>query len=104
MIHKYWKPSNICCVSGELLNHENIDVKVGYWLPYLWKPVRKDLKSWCNKYEKSIIITPNTCHPQNQNCFQHIRLDCSHPNVIGSFFGRNRYIVKCKLCGKEIKP
>ena len=40
LTHKHWKPSNICCESGEVLTKENIDVKVGYWLPFLWKPIR----------------------------------------------------------------
>ena len=101
LTHKYWQPSNICCESGEVLTKENIDVKVGYWLPYLWKPIRKDLKqqamkfeafecqkidcscndckhldrakSWCNKLDKKTSINENLCHPQNQNCFEHRR-------------------------------
>lgn len=99
--HKSWSPSNICCESGEMLTMENIDVKVGYWTPFLWKPIRKDLKkqamkfealecqkidcscndcghlnrsaSWCNKLNKETKIHSNLCHPQNQECFKHIR-------------------------------
>jgi hypothetical protein len=99
LTHKYWQPSNICCESGEVLTKENIDVKVGYWLPYLRKPIRKDLKqqamkfealecqkidsscsdckhldrakSWCNKLDKKTNINENLCHPQNQHCFEH---------------------------------
>lgn len=99
LIHKYWKPSNICCESGEILNKENIDVKISYWTPFIWKPIRKDLKqqamkyeafecqkidascndckyldrmkSWCNNLEKEIIINENLCHVQNQQCFIH---------------------------------
>ena len=44
LTHKYWRPSNICCESGELLTKENIDVKVGYWTP---KDGRKiDIDTW----------------------------------------------------------
>lgn len=97
--HKYWVPSNICCESGEVLTKENIDVKIGYWSPNIWKPIRKDLKqetmkfeafecqkidcscndckhldrqkSSCNKLDKTIVINANYCHIQNQNCFEH---------------------------------
>lgn len=99
LIHKFWQPSRICCESGEELTAENIDVKVGYWTPFVWKPIRKDLKhdamkiealecqkidcscndckhldrakSWCNKLEKKTDIIENMCHPQNQQCFEH---------------------------------
>lgn len=27
---------------------------------------------------------------------------CGHPHTIGSFFGGNRYIVKCKDCREEL--
>lgn len=101
LIHKYWCPSNICCESKEILTPENIDIKISYWFPFIWKPIRSDLKikamkdeafgcqmidcscndckhlnrekSLCNKFNKKIIINPNTCHPQNQNCFEHRR-------------------------------
>jgi hypothetical protein len=101
LTHKYWQPSNICCESGEVLTNENIDVKIGYWVPYIWKPIRKDLKqkamkfeayecqkidcscndclhlerskSWCNKFDKKTTINGNICHPQNQECFEHRR-------------------------------
>jgi len=101
LTHKYWRPSNICCESGELLTKENIDVKVGYWTPNLWKPVRKDLKqeamkfealecqkidcscndckylertnSYCNKLDMQVIVNSNSCHAQNQGCFEHRR-------------------------------
>ena len=101
LIHKYWLPSKICCETREELTIENIDIKVGYWLPFLWKPIRKDLKQqamkhealecqkidcscndckcldrskhWCNKLNKKISINENLCHPQNQNCFEHRR-------------------------------
>lgn len=109
--HKYWKPSNICCESGEVLTKDNIDVKVGYWTPNLWKPIRKDLKqesmkleaiecqkidcscndcislnrtdNWCNKLNKAISINVNLCHPQNQTCFQH-RRSSDHLTVIST--------------------
>jgi hypothetical protein len=99
--HKYWMPSNICCESGDILTTDNIDIKVGYWFPHLWKPIRKDLKqqamkfealecqkidcscndckyldrvkSWCNKLDKKTNINGNFCHPQNINCFEHRR-------------------------------
>lgn len=101
LTHKYWMPSKNCCESGEELTDENIDVKVGYWTPFLWKPIRTDLKQqamkfealecqkidcscndckhldrakgWCNKLDKKTIINENLCHPQNQNCFEHRR-------------------------------
>ena len=31
-----------------------------------------------------------------------IKSVCKHTNVIGSFFGEERYIVKCKDCDKEL--
>lgn len=31
-----------------------------------------------------------------------IKSVCGHPHTIGSFFGGNRYIVKCKDCGEEL--
>lgn len=101
LTHKYWRPSNICCESGEVLTNDNIDIKVGYWTPNLWKPIRKDLRQeaikfealecqkidvscndckhldrtnkHCNKLNKKVSIKPNACHPQNQNCFEHRR-------------------------------
>ena len=101
LTHLYWCPSNICCESGELLTKESIDVKIGYWTPNIWKPIRKDLKqeamrfeafecqkidcscsdckyldrakSWCNKLDKKTSIDANLCHIQNQNCFEHRR-------------------------------
>ncbi len=97
--HKYWKPSNVCCESGEVLTEVNIDVKTGYWTPNIWKPIRVDLKqvsmkneafecqkidcscsdcfyldrakSWCMKLDKPIKINSNLCHIENQNCFKH---------------------------------
>lgn len=97
--HLYWNPSNICCESKEILNRENIDIKVGYWTPFVWKPIHKDLllsskrseafncqcidmscndciyldrgNSKCSLLNKNIKIVPNTCHPQNINCFKH---------------------------------
>lgn len=101
LTHKYWMPSRICCESGETLTLENIDVKIGYWWPNIWKPIRKDLKQeamkfeafecqkidsscnnckhldrankWCNKLQKNVAINENLCHPENQDCFEHIR-------------------------------
>jgi len=95
--HKYWKPSNICCESGEVLTRDTIGVKVGYWTPFIWKPIRKDLLLESKKYEasechkidcscndcialdredgycevkkKNVNISPNTCCPENQGCF-----------------------------------
>ena len=102
LVHKYWNPSNICCESGELLTREDMDVKIGYWHPHVWKPIRKDLKaqamakealdcqsidcscndckffdrggSMCKKFGRATVATVNTCHPQNQDCFEHRRL------------------------------
>jgi len=101
LTHKYWLPSKICCETHEELTKENIDIKVGYWLPFLWKPIRKDLRqqavkyevlecqkidcscndckfleraeNWCNKLNKKISINENLCHIQNQDCFEHRR-------------------------------
>lgn len=101
LTHKYWRPSSICCESGDELFKETIDVKIGYWTPNLWKPVNKALKQeamryealecqnidcscndckylcrdkkWCDKLCKKIIIRSNTCHPENQGCFKHRR-------------------------------
>ena len=100
--HKYWKPSNICTESGDKLDRKTIDVKVSYWTPNLWKPIRKDLKakaqkeeayacqtidcscndcafldrakSFCTKKNKRTEIWSNTAQPQNLECFKH-RLD-----------------------------
>lgn len=101
LTHKYWSPSKICCETGEILTKENIGVKVLYWTPCLWKPIRKDLKQEvmrleafecqqidcscndcksldranraCLKFGKSVSINANFCHPQNQDCFVHRR-------------------------------
>ncbi len=97
--HKYWKPSNKCCVTGEILTKDNIDVRVGYFTPNIWKPVRKDLmqeakkqeayecqkidcscsdckfsdraERFCNKFSRKIKIISGVCHPQNLECFEH---------------------------------
>lgn len=97
--HRQWRPSKTCRSSGEELTMDNIDIVVGYWTPFLWYPVRKDLRvqyqkneayecqnidcscndcgflnrseNWCVKFNKEIIIQPNLCHPQNQDCFVH---------------------------------
>jgi hypothetical protein len=99
LIHKYWKPSNICCVSGAQLTERNIDIKISYWTPFIWKPIHKDLKQsamkiealscqeidmscndcaflirsekHCSLLNKEVTIVPNTSHPQNINCFKH---------------------------------
>lgn len=101
LIHRYWNPSSTCCETGQELTLENIDVKIGYWTPFVWKAVRKDLrieamkeeafecqkidcscsdckhlersKKWCNKFDKETSINANLCHPQNQECFKHRR-------------------------------
>jgi len=99
--HQNWLPSKICCETGEELTKENIDVKIGYWTPFTWKPVRKDLKekamkyeafecqkidcscndckyldrenAYCKKLYKWVRINANMCHPKNQKCFVHRR-------------------------------
>lgn len=99
LVHKYWVPSNICCHTKQLLTQDTIEVKVGYWTPFLWKPVHKDYRqlaqkqeayncqiidascsdcyylqrdtSWCKKMDKKVSVEPNLCHPQNQECFTH---------------------------------
>jgi hypothetical protein len=99
LIHKQWNPSKICCESSQELTRDTIDIKIGYWTPFVWKPIRKDLKkeamkreaylcqkvdmscndctnlkrenSWCNKLDKPVKVYPNTCHPQNIHCFEH---------------------------------
>ena len=99
LIHKYWKPSNICCETGEKLTKDDIDVKVGYWTPYIWKPVKKDVKQYsamkeivecqkidcscndclylnrsekkCDLFNNQIQINVNTCEVNNQKCFKH---------------------------------
>mgnify|MGYP001578250881 CR=1 FL=1 len=100
--HKYWKPSNICQISGDVLTNETIDIKVGYFTPFIWKPVHKNFllkakkeeafecqkidcscsdckfvdreNSFCNKFNWKTKIFAGSCHPQNIGCFQH-RLD-----------------------------
>jgi hypothetical protein len=92
-------PSKYCCESGDELNSENIAIKVGYWTPNLWKPIRKDLlkaaqteeayecqiidtscnncihlsrnESKCLKKGVSVVIMANTCCPHNADCFEH---------------------------------
>ncbi len=99
--HKYWKPSNKCCQSGELLTNKDIDIKASYWTPNLWKPIRKDLlaeakkaesfecqnidcscndckwlnraDSWCTKFDKKTRAEVNIACPENINCFEHRR-------------------------------
>lgn len=102
LVHLYWSPSNICCESKELLTRENIGIKTGYWTPFVWKPISKDLiveakkneafecqivdcscndckhlnrsESLCNKFNKTIAIIPNKSHPENLNCFEHRKM------------------------------
>ena len=97
--HKYWNPRNICCHTGQTLTQETIDIKVGYWTPFLWKPIHKDfklvatqqesfecqnidcscndcffldrVKSWCNKFDRATKVEAALCHPQNRECFKH---------------------------------
>jgi hypothetical protein len=99
LTHKYWRPSNKCRDSGDILTKDNIDIKIGYWTPNLWYPIRKDFKqesmklesflcqkidcscndckfldrknSFCQKLNKKVNICSNQCHPQNQICFEH---------------------------------
>jgi hypothetical protein len=99
LTHKYWLPGNICKYSGEKLTKDNIDIAIGYWTPFSWRPVLKRYKEiylkneyfacqcidcscndcisldrakkLCTKYNKTVSIKPNTCQPQNINCFIH---------------------------------
>jgi hypothetical protein len=99
LVHKYWSPSNICCETSEILTPENIDVKIGYWSPNVWKPINKELllkakktealecqlidcncndcfyfhrdTNTCKVFQKKIVLNPNTCCPQNKQCFLH---------------------------------
>jgi hypothetical protein len=50
-VHKYWCPSNICCESNDVLTINNIDIKVTYWTPFVWKPIKKELKQLATKKE-----------------------------------------------------
>src|SRR3990172_3889301 len=70
--HKYWLPSKNCCQTGELLTKDNMDIKIGYWTPFIWKPVRKDLKKEVMKKEallcQEIDCSCNDClHFQRTN-------------------------------------
>ena len=49
--HRSWLPSDTCCYSGEKLTRDNIDVLVGYWTPFMWKPIRKDLRVQAQREE-----------------------------------------------------
>jgi hypothetical protein len=100
LIHLYWNPSEICRHSGIKLTKENIDIVQGYWTPYTWFPVHKDFKKACYEQEafvcqnidmncndciylnrnetlcilsldKKVSFIPNTCMPENMNCFKH---------------------------------
>jgi hypothetical protein len=99
LTHKYWIPSNVCFYSKELLNESNIEVAIGYWIPYVWRSVHKNHRkqamkeeavecqkidmscndcvyldranSYCALLKKTISINPNMCHPQNIDCFAH---------------------------------
>ncbi len=51
LVHKYWSPDNICCETGETLTRDNMDIKVGYWTPMVWKPIRKDLLHQAKQFE-----------------------------------------------------
>jgi hypothetical protein len=107
--HKYWLPSNKCCVTGEILTKDNIDVKISYWTPFVWKPIRKDLRReamrqeayecqkidnncndclylnrnelQCDKMNKKVKINPNICSPENVNCFKHRKDESSSSNT-----------------------
>jgi hypothetical protein len=57
--HKYWQPSSTCCQSGQLLSPNNIDVKIGYWTPFTWKPILPQLKQQAMKdeaYQCQLIV------------------------------------------------
>ncbi len=41
--HRYWIPSKICSYSDELLNEENLVIKIGYWTPFCWTLVKNTL-------------------------------------------------------------
>jgi len=78
LIHKYWQPSNICRVSGEILTPNNIDIFHSYWTSG-WYPVRKDLKRSgeleeayeCQKIDKSC----NDCKYFNRKDYWCTKLD-----------------------------
>lgn len=102
--HRYWNVTRTCSFSFVELNEENFDFKISYWYPFIWTPVRKDLKEKsikqiayeCQKIDKSCNdcanldrqkdlckiknikvnskLFSNTCMPNNENCFRH-RLD-----------------------------
>lgn len=97
--HKYWNPSNLCCIIGDTLTKDNIDIKISYWTPFIWKPILKSLKiesmkkeaymcqlidSNCNdcfyldrgnkkclKFDKNIQIYPGISQVENKDCFKH---------------------------------
>jgi len=91
--------SNKCQATGILLNESNFDIGIRYWLPNSWYPVHKDFKHdymkneayncqkldtncndckhlnraemKCLKLNKGLSFAPNTCMPENQDCFIH---------------------------------
>lgn len=99
LVHKQWRPSPRCTVTGGRLTSTNIDVIAGYWTPHLWKPVRKDLRASamkeeayqcqlldtscndckhlvradgkCGKFDTPVYLGVNESCPQNAKCFEH---------------------------------
>lgn len=99
LLHKYWFPNNKCSETNQQLNKENIDIRIGYWSPFGWKPVYKEIKQetmkneayncqlidkncndcmflnrnnkQCTKLNKTVKLNPNICQPENDECFKH---------------------------------
>lgn len=96
--HKYWIPGNICSVSGVKLTKDNIDVKIGYWKPSLWKPVLDSLKKEAELEEayecQKIDANCNDCKYFDRTRLTNNLIDCST-----SIFPR----INCKvgLCTKH---
>jgi hypothetical protein len=101
LIHRYWKPSNICCYTGIELKDSDLGIHIGYWTPFQWKPIHKDLviiaskeesfecqsidcncndcihlvrkDLMCDRFNKKVNPQPNICDIYNQKCFVHRR-------------------------------
>ncbi len=78
--HNYWIPSKICRESGEELSEENTTILIGYWFPFCWFPIRKDLLEVSKKFEQlecqKIDCSCNDCKfferikERNGNCIK----------------------------------
>ena len=95
--HKYWMPSSFCRSTKEKLNRDDAVVTHGYWTPFCWFPIHKNLKrehelneayecqkidqscndcaffdranSHCKKLNKPTQANPNIC--ADNPCFVH---------------------------------